>query len=34
LYIFAALFHILLIAGLFGVLCYMSVRVWQLRGTK
>lgn len=34
LYIFAALFHILLIAGLFGVLCYMSVRVWQHRGTK
>lgn len=30
-YIFAALAHILLIAGLFGVLCYMSVRVWQLR---
>ncbi|XMB27967.1 heme A synthase [Paenibacillus sp. BR2-3] len=30
LYIFAALAHILLIAGLFGVLCYMSVRVWQL----
>ncbi|WP_379130435.1 heme A synthase [Paenibacillus sp. sgz500958] len=30
LYIFAALSHILLIAGLFGVLCYMSVRVWQL----
>jgi len=30
LYIFAALAHILLIAGLFGVLCYLSVRVWQL----
>lgn len=30
LYIFAALAHILLIAGLFGVLCYMSVRVGQL----
>ncbi|KGE20822.1 COX15/CtaA family protein [Paenibacillus wynnii] len=30
LYIFAALAHILLIAGLFGVLSYMSVRVWQL----
>lgn len=30
LYIFAALSHIVLIAGLFGVLCYMSVRVWQL----
>ncbi|WP_143192339.1 heme A synthase [Paenibacillus sp. P32E] len=30
LYIFAALAHILLIAGLFGVLCYISVRVWQL----
>ncbi|MEK5419114.1 MULTISPECIES: heme A synthase [Paenibacillus] len=30
LYIFAALAHILLIASLFGVLCYMSVRVWQL----
>lgn len=35
LYIFAALAHIVLIAGLFGVLCYLSVRVWQLsRGTK
>ncbi|WP_152679883.1 heme A synthase [Paenibacillus sp. IHB B 3415] len=33
LYIFTALSHILLIAGLFGVLCYMSVRVWQLSGT-
>lgn len=31
LYIFAALAHIVLIAGLFGVLCYLSVRVWQLR---
>ncbi|MBW4080952.1 heme A synthase [Paenibacillus sp. S150] len=30
LYLFAALAHILLVAGLFGVLCYMSVRVWQL----
>lgn len=30
LYIFAALSHIVLISGLFGVLCYMSVRVWQL----
>lgn len=30
LYIFAALTHILLIACLFGVLSYMSVRVWQL----
>jgi cytochrome c oxidase assembly protein subunit 15 len=34
LYIFAALAHILLIAGLFGVLCYMSVRVWQLSKLK
>lgn len=33
LYIFAALAHILLIACLFGVLCYMSVRVWQLNRT-
>lgn len=32
LYIFAALSHIVLISGLFGVLCYMSVRVWQLCG--
>ncbi|QUL54070.1 heme A synthase [Paenibacillus tritici] len=32
LYIFAALSHIVLISGLFGVLCYMSVRVWQLSG--
>ncbi|NMO95621.1 COX15/CtaA family protein [Paenibacillus lemnae] len=30
LYIFAALGHTLLISALFGVLCYMSVRVWQL----
>ncbi|OMD40821.1 heme A synthase [Paenibacillus odorifer] len=34
LYIFAALAHILLIACLFGVLCYMSVRVWQLSRTR
>lgn len=34
LYIFAALAHILLIACLFGVLCYMSVRVWQLNRTE
>lgn len=35
LYIFAALAHIVLIAGLFGVLCYMCVRVWQLsRGSS
>ncbi|MHA6533298.1 COX15/CtaA family protein [Paenibacillus sp. BAC0078] len=34
LYIFAAIAHILLIAGLFGVLCYMSVLVWQLRREK
>lgn len=30
LYIFAALGHTLLISGLFGVLCYLSVRAWQL----
>jgi cytochrome c oxidase assembly protein subunit 15 len=29
-YIFAALFHNLLVSCLFGVLCYLSVRVWQL----
>lgn len=29
-YIFAALGHTLLIAALFGVLCYLSVRAWQL----
>ncbi|UQZ33304.1 heme A synthase [Paenibacillus sp. PK3_47] len=34
LYIFAALSHIVLIAGLFGVLCYMSVRVWQMSRTE
>lgn len=34
LYIFAALAHILLIACLFGVLCYMSVRVWQLSSAR
>lgn len=28
-YIFAALLHNLLISSLFGVLCYLSVRVWQ-----
>lgn len=32
LYIFAAMSHIVLISGLFGVLCYMSVRVWRLSG--
>ncbi len=30
LYIFAALLHNLLVSSLFGVLCYLSVRVWQL----
>lgn len=30
LYIFAALGHTLLISALFGVLCYLSVRAWQL----
>ena len=30
LYIFSALLHNLLVASLFGVLCYLSVRVWQL----
>lgn len=34
LYIFAALAHIVLIACLFGVLSYMSVRVWQLHNQK
>ncbi|MGG3281655.1 COX15/CtaA family protein [Paenibacillus solani] len=29
-YIFSALGHTLLISALFGVLCYLSVRVWQL----
>lgn len=29
-YLFAALLHNLLISSLFGVLCYMSVRVWQM----
>jgi cytochrome c oxidase assembly protein subunit 15 len=28
--LFAGLLHTVLIAGLFGILCYMSVRVWQL----
>lgn len=31
-YLFAALAHVVLISGLFGILCYMSVRVWQLGG--
>ncbi|HEY2494231.1 MAG TPA: heme A synthase [Paenibacillus sp.] len=30
LYVFAALLHNLLVSSLFGVLCYLSVRVWQL----
>lgn len=34
LYLFAAIAHILLIAGLFGVLSYMSVYVWQLGREK
>lgn len=29
-YVFAALLHNLLVSCLFGVLCYLSVRVWQL----
>jgi heme a synthase len=29
-YVFSALGHTLLISALFGVLCYLSVRVWQL----
>lgn len=29
-YLFASLSHMLAIAGLFGVLCYLSVRTWQL----
>lgn len=29
-YLFASLSHMLAISGLFGVLCYMSVRTWQL----
>ncbi|SEU19851.1 heme A synthase [Paenibacillus sp. NFR01] len=33
-YIFAALAHIVLISGLFGVLCYMSVRVGQLSNRR
>ena len=28
-YVFSALGHTLLISALFGVLCYLSVRVWQ-----
>lgn len=34
-YFFSSMLHTLLIQILFGVLCYMSVRVWQLsRGTR
>lgn len=29
-YVFSALGHTLLISALFGVLCYLSVRAWQL----
>lgn len=29
-YLFTSIAHILVLAGLFGVLCYMSVRTWQL----
>lgn len=31
LFLFASLLHTVLICGLFSVLCYMSIRVWQLR---
>ena len=30
-YIFASLVHTMIIAGLFAVLCYLSIRVWQLQ---
>ncbi|MNP21933.1 Heme A synthase [compost metagenome] len=29
-YLFTSLAHIIVLAALFGVLCYMSVRTWQL----
>ncbi|HEY0827883.1 MAG TPA: heme A synthase [Bacilli bacterium] len=29
-YIFASMLHTVIIAGLFGVLCYSSIRVWEL----
>jgi cytochrome c oxidase assembly protein subunit 15 len=33
-YLFAALTHSTIISGLFGMLCYLSVVVWQLGGKK
>ncbi|MDU0329376.1 MULTISPECIES: COX15/CtaA family protein [Paenibacillus] len=32
-YLFASLAHIIVLASLFGVLCYLSVRAWQLSRT-
>ncbi len=32
-YLFASLAHIIVLASLFGVLCYLSVRTWQLSRT-
>ncbi|MUG86452.1 heme A synthase [Paenibacillus timonensis] len=32
-YLFASLAHIIVLAALFGVLCYLSVRTWQLSRT-
>lgn len=31
-YLFTSLAHIIVLAALFGVLCYLSVRTWQLSG--
>lgn len=33
-YLFASLAHIIVLAALFGVLCYLSVRTWQLSRTS
>ncbi|MDN4067995.1 heme A synthase [Paenibacillus sp. FSL R5-0407] len=33
-YLFTSLAHIIVLAALFGVLCYMSVRTWQLSRNK
>lgn len=33
-YLFTSLAHIIVLAALFGVLCYMSVRTWQLSKTS
>jgi cytochrome c oxidase assembly protein subunit 15 len=33
-YLFSSLLHNIIISGLFGVLCYLSILVWQLEGNR